>query len=388
MAWTLVAFGAHLAFGLITANMEAALSLLQGDDVAYHAVARQIVDHWISGLPAPSLPPGKEGYYYVLATLYRIFGPQKAAGFALNAALAAALIPLVSDLTRIAFGTKAARYVPPLAILPPSLFVLTSLLLKEAAVLFLIVTAANCAIRVARRASLPPLVGLAASLSLLFTFRGPVALAVAMGLLLGIALARRGVGGLTVATGAVVFLAVLIFALGLGYSGYKAVTAANLETANNVRLELSTSAGSGFAPQTDVSTPQKAIAYLPLGLATFMLGPFPWHLEGGRQLLALPDVLVWWVLLLYGLKGLRAAWGVSSRSLVLLLAPAFAVATLLSLTIGNFGTLLRERLQVMILVMPFIALGLSRRKKGTDLQGDTRHMDEIRKVGRNPTYSP
>jgi hypothetical protein len=44
---------------------------------------------------------------------------------------------------------------------------------------------------------------------------------------------------------------------------------------------------------------------------------------------------------------------------LVLLLPAFTTSVLLALAIGNFGTLLRERTQVAVLLLPFICLGLA-----------------------------
>jgi hypothetical protein len=41
------------------------------------------------------------------------------------------------------------------------------------------------------------------------------------------------------------------------------------------------------------------------------------------------------------------------------LLPAIIISVELALVIGNFGTIVRERTQVVILLLPFIALGLA-----------------------------
>jgi hypothetical protein len=160
LRWTLGGFAAHLAFGLVITSLSASLPLLRSDALAYHGLADEIVRHWSTGVPAPPLPAGKEGFYYLLAGLYWVFGSHTAAGLAVNAMLAAALVPVVSDLTHRLFGVSAARYVPPLLVLLPGIFLWTSQLLKEASVLFLIALAANCAVRMTARLSLGALTGL------------------------------------------------------------------------------------------------------------------------------------------------------------------------------------------------------------------------------------
>ncbi|HWC12717.1 MAG TPA: hypothetical protein VG455_16020 [Acidimicrobiales bacterium] len=363
MRWTMVAFAAHLAFGLAVANLGGIVRdyLAAPDAGAYHAGAQALLQHWEGGFPAPDLPAGKEGYYYLLGALYRVFGVHPVAGLAVNATLAAALIPVVSDTTRRLFGRAPTRYVAPLVVLLPGIFLWTSQLLKEAAILLLIAVAANGAVRLCQRFSPAPLLAVTVALVLLLTLRAWVALALAGALLVGIAFGARGmVTGVGLGLSVVAVFAMLVAAGGLGYSGYRAATSSNLQQANAVRQDLAT-AGSGFDPDADVSTPARALSYLPRGLVQFTFGPFPWQISGARQLALVPDMLVIWLLLPSLWRGLRRGRPLVNRELLVLILPAIAVAMLLSLSVGNYGTQLRERTQVLVLVVPFVALGLSER---------------------------
>lgn len=358
LRWTLACFALRLAFGLAVTNSSFGLGLFGGDDATYHQGALAILSHWQSGAPGPELPAGKEGFYFTLAGLYAVFGPHTSSGLVLNAALGAALVPLLTNVTARLFGEGAARYVAPLVMFNPGLFFWSSLLLKEAAVLFLIVSAVSCAAGLSDRGSPAYVVGIAGALTPLFAFRAPVALVLAAGLIGGIILVARP-GKLAALAMTTALLGVLIFGLGVGASGLRSAASLNLEHANVVRQDLSTSAESGFDTHVDISTPLGAALYLPQGLLAFLLGPFPWELQGFRQLLVLPDVLLWWVLLPMLWYGLREGWKRVRRRIFVLILPALSTSILLSLVVGNFGTLVRERMQVVVLAVPFIALGLS-----------------------------
>lgn len=364
MWWTMVSFGAHLAFGLIVTNVAAFAMYLGGDSMTYHYYAVELVHHWTGGDPAPVLPAGKEGFYYLLAAVYRVFGTQWNAGLVVNAALAAALVPLVTDTTRRAFGRTAARYVAPLVVLLPGLFLWTSQLLKEACVLLFIAVAANCAGRIVERVSVAPLVILAGAVALLFTFRGWVALMVVGGLLLGVTLGRNritsGIGTGTVVAGLVLLL---VLGFGLGSSGYTTAVNSDLEQANYVRQVLATSAESGYGAEVDISTPARALSYLPAGLLALWAGPFPWQISGSRQLPGLVDVAVWWLLLPSLWRGFSAARQELGRRWLIFVMPTATTSILLALALGNFGTIVRERMQVVILVIPVIAFGLAVRSR-------------------------
>lgn len=362
LRWTLGAFAAHLLLSIVINR----LTYAQSDAHVYHMGAVKILQHWQLGAPGPSLPHGKEGFYYLLAGLFWMFGVHDIAGLVVNAVLAAATVPLVSDTTYRLFGRESAAYAPPLALFLPGLLLWTSQLLKEAAIVLLIALAANCAMRLGARISVGPVAGMITALVVLLTFRSFVGVVVAAGLLVGVALGRRSVvSGLAAGLGVLALIAALVLASGFGYSGYQAATGSSLRQAELVRRDLANSANSGFAADTDISTPAQALSFLPQGLLNFLLGPFPWQLGGGRQLLVLPDVLVWWLLLPSVWRGLREARRRGKASLVLIL-PAMTTSALLSLVVGNFGTIVRERSQVVILLTPIMAAGLAvrRRRRG------------------------
>ena len=367
MWWTMVALGAHLVFGLIVTHAGGLVSeLLKAPDaLTYNLQAIRINQHWTGDFPLPPLPAGKEGYYYMLAGLYRVFGAHIETGLVVNAMLGAALVPIVYDSTRRLFGSAAAAWVPPLVLLLPSMMLWPSQLMKEAPILFLIAIAANGAVRVTERFALLPLAWVALSMALLLTFRGHVALVLAGGLVAAIVVGRQEVLG-GVGTGLVMAaLVVVLLSFGIGYSGFDAALNADLDQASLVRRDLALSGRSGYDADIDISTSRQALTYLPRGMVSFMVGPFPWQIRGIRQLPVLPDMVVWWALLPSLWRGLHAGRKLVSRRVLVLLLPSFTTACLLSLAVGNFGTLVRERLQVVILLVPLIALGLSRRGEDT-----------------------
>jgi hypothetical protein len=97
-------------------------------------------------------------------------------------------------------------------------------------------------------------------------------------------------------------------------------------------------------------------------VVSFLLGPFPWHITGARQLPFVPDMLAWWILLPSLWGGLRASRRLIGRRQLLIVFPVVGTVLFMGLALGNFGTVVRERLQVVVLVVPLIALGLAERK--------------------------
>lgn len=368
VTWTLVAFALHLAIGLVILSSSRLTNYFGGDALTYTAGGVGLLQHWLHGAPLPGtsvLPPGKVGFGYLLGALFVGFGPHPQTGLVVNAAMAAAIVPLLSDATRRQFGNGAARPVPVLATLLPGFLIWGSQLLREAGVYFLMAVAMACAVRLVQRSSLRSMLVMVAALGLLVTFRADVGVVMAGALAVAIMIGRRQVaGGLASGLGMIALVAALVLGAGLGYSGYRLITHASLRQVNSIRAGSSVGVASGFLPEASVSNPTHAASYLPLGATYFLFGPAPWQIRGIRQLPALPDALVWWFLLPSLWRGLRAAWRRRGRETLVYVLPALALTAILALLIANFGTAVRERMQVIIILVPLIGLGWSERHPG------------------------
>lgn len=362
--WCIGSFVLHLALGLIIWNVGSLRDYLGPDAGGYHVDAIQLAQHWLVHAPSPMLPTGKEGFYFLLAALYWAFGPHAEAGLIIDAGLMAAVVPVMVDATYRQFGGKAARCAPVIVTLLPGFVIWGSQLLREAGVYLLIAVALNCTIRLVRRPTLAASVTLALAAALMATFRADVALIVTAGLMIGLVVGRRaGSAGLMATTGTAVIVGLLILGAGIGYSGFHLVTHSSLQDISTVRTGSSQGVSSGFLPSADVGTTGGAVAYLPLGVTYFSLGPLPWQIHGARQLPALPDALAWWFLLPSLWTGIAVARRRVGREVLLALIPALLLTVALSLLIANFGTTVRERMQVILLLVPLISVGWSERRE-------------------------
>ncbi len=127
--------------------------------------------------------------------------------------------------------------------------------------------------------------------------------------------------------------------------------------------------GSRFAPTADISTPGKAIAFLPVGLAFFLLAPFPWTISNLRQAITLPEMLFFYSLIPSIVRGVaHLIRHRLTKSLMVLLITA-------GLTLGyalgeaNAGTAYRHRAQILAFYLIFAAVGVEARvrKKGIEM---------------------
>jgi len=360
--WTYASYALHLALGLGIAASDKAVTFLAPDANNYHLDAIALSRHWSEGTPKPALPIGKEGFYLALARLYELIGPHRVGGLVIITLCSALLVPLVSDTTRRLFGRGAARAVLPLIVLLPGFLVWTSQLLREAPIVLGLALAINLAIRISEKVNLANLVLLAVTVAVLFTLRANVAYVFAAGLVVGLAMGGRHlVFGILTAGAMAGVLAAIVLGGGLGEGGYERSATADLKQVNNIRSALATTANSGVASDADVSTTSGSLAYLPIGVPQLLLGPFPWQVRNLRQLFGLLEAMtIWWFVPAF-VRGVGRAGRRIGRRVALLLAPAAGITAVVALLIGNNGTLVRERLQVLVLLLPFTALGLVRR---------------------------
>lgn len=386
--WTLFSFLAHLTVGLII-SQTILIQYFGPDAIGYDETAIRLVDSWNGLASPPTLRAGAEGFLYLLGAFYRVFGPYETVGLAMNAAFGAALAPLVFRTTRSLFGVDAAQYALRLAIFLPAFLIWPSQLLREAPALFLIAVIGTCVTTPPRSGTLARLSIVVGSLALLLTLRAPVALVLGCALVLALMISNRGVlKGALLQSVSIGFAALLVIGLGIGYQGLQESLTADLEQVNQFRSATGSVADSGFDRDADISTPSAAASRLPVGIARVLVGPFPWEVGGVRQLPGFVDAFLWLLLLPLYVRGFIEGYKKRGRIVFALAIPAGALAILLALAIGNYGLLLRERAQVMVLVIPFMALGLSLRassKKRIDRRG-SRHPSPTSVHARNTEH--
>ena len=356
--WTYGSYIVHLSLSLAIGVSNLTVAFFGPDAIGYHSEAVKLARHWSEGTPRPTLPFGKEGFYIALGRLYELVGPYRVAGLALTSLCSALLVPLVADSTRRLFGTRAARAVLPLTVLLPGILVWTSQLLREAPILVALALGGNIAIRLSERVSPGRFASLGLTAGVLFTLRANIAYVFAAGLFVGLVLSGRHLmAGIATAVVTLGLVALIVVGGGLGERGYDYAATADLAQVSKLRTDLANTAASGIDHDVDVSTTSGSLAYLPRGVPQFLLGPFPWQIRNLKQLLGLVDAIILWSLVPAFVRGLRRGAGYAGRRIALLIAPATGITIVLSLLIGNIGTIVRERLQVLVFLLPLVALG-------------------------------
>lgn len=331
------------------------------DQETYHAWSELVSQHWTGQTlfyPARLLLPGEPvGYYWIVAALYTVFGAWPLLPKLLNALVGAVTVKLVFDLTlRITqderVSLRAAKYVAYF----PSLVLWSVLNIRDCWVVLLIVLICRQALRVQDQPSAGSIVLLGLGVYALTKFRAYILFAVMLPILVSFLfrqrrnLLRNTVLGMLVA-GAVIYADV-------SSGRERRMRFLDFEELDRSRRWSSTAIGSGFAQDVDISTPGKALAFFPVGLAYFLLAPFPWTVGSFRQAITVPEMLFFYTLipaLIRGVLVLLRRYSSSGLMLVLLTAGmtfGYAVGQ------GNVGTIYRHRAQILPCLLVFAAVGV------------------------------
>jgi len=141
----------------------------------------------------------------------------------------------------------------------------------------------------------------------------------------------------------------------------------SLEGLSQTRHEMATG-GSAFHGQVDISTPGRALAFLPTGVAYFLFSPFPWEITSVLKLFSLPEMVLIYFLTPAMVRGIAFAVRERFRDCfqVLLLTGLLTVSY--ALGEGNVGTLYRHRAQVLGFYLMFAAVGRDLRARRTAAQ--------------------
>jgi 4-amino-4-deoxy-L-arabinose transferase-like glycosyltransferase len=395
----------HMAVGIAIQGFVPTFAggFVTGDDAAYYRLASQVA-RYLHGaaLDQGYGPPlwGGDAYLfgafvYLETALFWVFGPDVRIPILLNSALAVVTALVLFDATKRIFGSRAAFVAAAVVAFFPSLILWSGLNLKDS----LTITLAAVGIWAAVQFQFHPrplsfALQFAAAEALVLS-RAYVAATIAIAAFISIALAalppRQRVGA-TALAGVVTALIVVQSLNAIGSSvGEQLLLALEREraamaigartgfvaTPTPVPTPASTgvvlpsvpasavpgtspraSAIAGVSPAASATVhpddvalaPGRTLSYLPTGLAYAIFAPFPLSARRLQEIVAAPDMLAWYVLVIAGLATIwreRRRWSY----LVPLIVTIGGLMLVLALAEGNVGTLFRHR----AMVIPFAA---------------------------------
>jgi hypothetical protein len=169
------------------------------------------------------------------------------------------------------------------------------------------------------------------------------------------------------------FLGVVIFleqGLGIGQQGMEWLDLERIAAQRSKIAQVSVGA-SGYLGKLDVSNPVAVIGFVPLSIAYFLLSPFPWQMNAPRRLITLPEMVVWYWTVPFGVRAAaRVLRERSGRHLALLL-PTLLITLAFAVSSSNIGLSYRYRAQVIALYLAFGASGYVKRRVPAPLTPST-----------------
>ncbi len=340
--------------------------LFAPDQTAYHYFSAWLANYW-SGetlvYPPRLLQHAPTGYYYVVAALYSVFGAFALLPKLVNATLGGLSVLVVHDVAgRISASPAVAMRSATYAAYFPSLILWSALNIRDAWVILLILLICREALVLQERFSVRALVVLAAAVLAVTQFRDYIFFAVAGPMVVSVLVRNRRHLGRNVVLG-MLLATVVIYGDQVAGAGRR-LRSLDLEELQTVRHWNAVGARSGFEA-ADISTPGKALAFLPVGLAYFLLAPFPWTITGLRQALTLPEMLFFYSLLPAIVRGVR--WLVRERLSQALMTLLITGGLTLGYALGegNAGTAYRHRAQVIGFYLIFAAVGIEAKRRST-----------------------
>lgn len=336
--------------------------LFAPDQNTYRLLGEALARYWTGEIvvyPPRLLVGGPNGYFYIVAAFYWI-GADALAVQLLNCVVGALTILIVFDLARrmtgnVAIAFRSAMFVAYF----PSLVLWSALNIRDAWIIMLIALICRQALVLQEKVSLTSLGILAGAMWALVQFRDYVLLAVTVPMVLSFLVRGRSHVGRKVFLGMVGTILV-IFADQTAGTGRR-VRLLDLEELQSIRYWNAHGAASQFE-QADISTPVKALVFLPKGLAYFLLAPFPWMLGSIRQILAQPEMLLFYSLIPSILRGIRhlVRHYLGDALMVILVTAGLTFGY--ALGEGNAGTAYRHRAQLLSFYLIFAAVGIEARR--------------------------
>lgn len=339
------------------------------DQVTYEEVGLQTLHYHqgTDGIPWQLQNTLELGYFYWNAFLYLVFGFAPLAPKLVNAFVGTASALFCYRLAGELAGRGPAVLAVMLTMFFPSLVLWSTQNLRDPVVLLVTLALFLSVVRLRTRPSGRAFFGVVLSLSVLLLFRDYIA-AMALFGLVGASFISKARGlPVNLLIGAMLFaLAVLAYQqFGLGS---RWLESASFEAIAQQRAALATG-GTAFRPDVDISTPLRGLQYFPIGLAFFLLSPFPWQIGSMLTLMTLPEQLVWYALLPMVVAGgtylVRERYHAVGPLLVFLAL----TTSIYALVEGNAGTAYRHRAQVLVFFLILAAVGLVLRQARRERQG-------------------
>ena len=345
-------------------------ALFAPDQETYHYFSAWLAKYWAGDVlvyPWKLLQPGPAAYYYIVAGLYYVLGDWALIPKLMNAVIGTVTVRLVYDVAsrlsgRPAVALRAATY----AAYFPSLVLWSVLNIRDCWVVLLIVLICRQALILQEGFRISVLVTLVGAIFAITHFRDYILFAVAAPAAVSFLVRNRAHVARNALLGMLVVAAIIYADRSAGST--RAKRSIDLETLQEIR-QTTAVGGSQFAPTADISTPEKAIVFLPVGLAFFLLAPFPWTISNLRQAITLPEMLFFYSLVPFIVRGILHLCRHRLRNSLMVLLITAGLTLGYALGEANAGTAYRHRAQILAFYLIFAAVGVESRRAAQHRSG-------------------
>jgi len=311
---------------------------LAGDEWTFNNEAANVVRRWRGewGLGAPGHAPL---IAYVSGALYYAFGPRVILPKAVNIVVASWSIVYLYLLGLRFFSRRAATLAAVMATAFPSFVLWSCLHLREAFAYFFLLGLCYHLLRYrdGRPWSLLPAGVHLAGLALLRPYLAGALAAAAVLAVLAVFSWRQKL----ILVGPVV---AAVLAAGM-LAGFDALphSLPSLAWISRKRTELASEGSSSFRPDVDISTPGRALRFLPTGAFYFLFMPVPWSTRGLLQTLTIPESAAWYVLVVFAVAAVARVRDADWRAVLTIVCFIACITAVYAIGEGNFGTAYRHR---------------------------------------------
>lgn len=302
------------------------------------------------------------GMVYLIGIIYRMIGQNMLAIQFINAVLGAATAPVIFLIAQTIFGNlRVSRIATFFVAFFPSMVLWSCQGLKDGPIVFMLALAVLLTLRLGEKFSVMNAALLGITLATLTTFR----------FYLFYMIVAAIVGAFTIGMrefSAISFVRQLLIVVGIGlaltYMGV--IRTANLQfeyysdltVVQRSRIDLATTANSGFGEDVDVSTASGALQAVPTGIVYLLFAPFPWQLQSLRQSITLPEMLVWWACFPFLVMGFWFTFRYRLKQSFVIFIFTTMLTIAYSIFQGNVGTAYRQRAQILVFYFIFVAVGI------------------------------
>jgi 4-amino-4-deoxy-L-arabinose transferase-like glycosyltransferase len=341
-----------------------------GDAYTYDTLGVSLIKSWegsmydgwlVQRFTGAGLTSSGWGMVYLVGTVYSVIGRNMFAVQLVNAVAGALTAPIVFLIALRLFGHRNLARTASIAVaFFPSLVLWSAQGLKDGPIMFLLALTMLATLKLGEKFDIVFFLILVGSLFGLLSMRFYVfyiaAAAVGMAFILGTR---------AMSTQSVVRQFVILLLLGgaFSYLGISKVANAQIETYGSleyieqVRSDLSRSADSGYGKDLNVSTTSGALTAIPIGTAYVLFAPFPWQMGSMRSLITLPEMAVWWSCFPLLVLGVWYALRYKTRKSAPILVFVSMLTVAYAVFQGNVGTAYRQRSQLLVFYLIFVAVG-------------------------------